>query len=275
MSPGVQASEQPLIQPSELADRLTEVVVCDLRWSLTDASRGRQTYEQGHIPGAVFVDLDVDLSAPPGPAGRHPLPDPEVFGRTLGRLGVSPRDEVVAYDDSGGAIAARLWWMLRAIGHKSSRVLDGGYQAWIAAGQPVEMGWIDPDPRSYAPPARFRGVVRMDALEGKTIVDARAVERYLGEIEPVDDKAGHIPDSLSLPHSGNLDEHGAFLTPQALADRFAGIGDGAVMSCGSGVTSCHNALAMVIAGREMPLVYVGSFSEWSRRDMPVRKGWAP
>ncbi len=267
--------EQPLIHPSELADRLDEFVVCDLRWSLTDPSHGRQTYEEGHIPGAIFVDLDVDLSAPPGLSGRHPLPDPEVFGHTLGRLGIGPESDVVAYDDSGGAIAARLWWMLRAVGHTASRVLDGGYQAWQGADLPVETGWNEPEPTSYPTPRDFRGVVSMSSLEGKTVVDARAGERYRGEIEPVDPKAGHIPGSVSLPHSGNLGVSGAFLTPEKLAKRFAGVGDGAVMSCGSGVTACHNTLAMVAAGREMPLVYVGSFSEWSRRDMPVRTGSAP
>lgn len=271
----VSAPVRPLISPQELADRLHEVVVCDLRWSLTDPSHGRATYEAGHIPGAIFVDLDQDLSAPPGLAGRHPLPQPEDFGHTLGRLGVSPGDEVVAYDDSGGSIAARLWWMLRAIGHDASRVLDGGYQGWVETGGPVEAGWNDRDPAMYPPPRGFRRAVTIDHLAGKLIVDARAEERYRGEYEPVDPKAGHIPGAVNMPHSGNLTPTGAFRTPDELVDRFSSFPDDAVMSCGSGVTACHNALAMVVADREMPLVYVGSFSEWSRKDMPVRTGPMP
>ena len=265
----------PLIGPTELANRLKDLVVCDLRWSLTDPTHGRATYEAGHVPGAVFVDLDRDLSSPPGLKGRHPLPTPGDFGETLGRLGIGPKNEVVAYDDTGGAIAARLWWMLRAIGHTASRVLDGGYQAWVEAGYEVETGWNDPVATSYPPPRAFLGVVGLEGLRGKTVVDARAGERYRGEVEPVDPKAGHIPGAVSLPHADNLTESGEFRTPGQLVERFSSIPDGAVMSCGSGVTSCHNALAMVIAGRQMPLLYVGSFSEWSRRDMPVRTGPAP
>ena len=265
----------PLIGPRELADRIDELVLCDLRWSLTDPTHGRATYEAGHVPGAVFVDLDRDLSAPPGLRGRHPLPAPEAFGKTLGRLGIDPDSEVVAYDDSGGAIAARLWWMLRAIGHSTSRVLDGGYQAWVDAGHEVETGWNEPVAVPYPTPKGYAGVVDLEGLRGKTIVDARAGERYRGEVEPVDPKAGHIPGALSFPHSENLADSGGFLTTEQLVERFSSLPDGAVMSCGSGVTSCHNALAMVVAGRRMPLVYVGSFSEWSRRDMPVRTGSTP
>lgn len=273
--PPLSGHVKPLIDTEELAERLEEVVVCDLRWSLTDPSHGRSTYEEGHIPGAVFVDLDRDLAEHPGLNGRHPLPPVDVFARTLGRLGIGQGDEVVAYDDSGGSIAARMWWMLRAIDHTASRVLDGGYKTWVGAGHPVETGWTDPVPKTYPPPRMFHGVVTIDHLRGKTIVDARSAERYRGDVEPVDPKAGHIPGAINLPHSGNLAESGSFLPPGDLSTRFAPIGDGAVMSCGSGVTSCHNALAMVVAGRDMPLVYVGSFSEWSRRDMPVRTGDAP
>lgn len=269
------AREHPLVRPYELADRLDEVVVCDVRWALTDPSRGRVAYEEAHIPGAIFVDLDRDLSAPPGLNGRHPLPDPEDFAKTLARLGIGPDDEVVAYDDEGGAIAARLWWMLHAIGHAGARILDGGIQAWVAAGHPLETESNDPESVTYPAPSGFRGVVTIEDLERRTLVDARAEERYRGETEPVDPKAGHIPGALNLPHSGNLDDSGTFLEPEVLAKRFASVPDGAVMSCGSGVTSCHNALAMLVAGRDMPLVYVGSFSEWSRRDMPVRTGPEP
>lgn len=264
-----------LITPGELAMRLEEVVVCDLRWSLTDPAHGRGTYEQGHVPGAVFVDLDRDLAARPSLRGRHPLPDVDDFVRSLGSLGISRGDEVVAYDDAGGAVAARLWWMLRSIGHEASRVLDGGYQAWVQGGHAVETGSNLALPATYRPTASFRGVASIDGLRDRQLVDARSPERYRGEVEPVDPKTGHIPGAVNLPHHGNLDSRGTFLSPEELADRYADIEDGAVVYCGSGVTSCHNALAMVIAGRSMPLIYAGSFSEWSRRDMPVRTGAAP
>ena len=266
---------EPLIDADEVARRLDEIVVVDLRWSLTDPARGRQTYEEGHIPGAVFVDLDTDLSAPPGLSGRHPLPAVDEFGETLGRLGITSDDEVVAYDDMSGAIASRMWWMLRSIGHEASRVLDGGFQAWVRAGHPVERGWNDPDPADYSLRRSFQGVVSLDEVRDQQMVDARAPERYTGESEPVDPKAGHIPGAINLPYSGNLDPEGRFLPPDRLRERFRHVADASAMSCGSGVTACHNALAMVQAGRSMPKVYVGSFSEWSRRDMPVKTGPAP
>ena len=265
----------PLIDPDELAGRLEDVRTFDLRWSLTDPHHGRQAYEDGHIPGAVFVDLDADLSTPPGLSGRHPLPSPDAFGKTLGRLGITPKAEVVAYDDMSGAIAARLWWMLRSIGHRASRVLDGGFQAWTRAGHPVETRWNEPEPSDYPIPRSFRGVIDVREVRDHVMVDARAPERYTGATEPVDPKAGHIPGAVNIPYSGNLDPEGRFLPPDRLAERFRDVADGAAMSCGSGVTACHNALAMVVAGRQLPRVYVGSFSEWSRRDMPVKTGSQP
>lgn len=265
----------PLITTDELAARLDEVTLCDLRWSLTDPNHGRASYERGHIPGAIFVDLDEDLSARPGISGRHPLPKVEDFAWTLGRLGISPQDEVVAYDDMGGAVAARLWWMLRSIGHEASRLLDGGFTAWTDAGHPVEIGWNTPELARYPSPRSFHGVVTIEGLANKTLIDAREADRYRGEREPVDPKAGHIPGAINLPHTGNLTSSGEFRPPEELAERFAGIEGQVVVSCGSGVTACHDALAMVLAGKKMPDVYVGSFSEWSRRDMPVRTGTMP
>lgn len=265
----------PLITHDELAQRSGDVALFDLRWAITDPAHGRSAYENGHIPGAVFVDLDKDLSARPGLAGRHPLPSASVFAETLGKLGLRPQDEVVVYDDVSGAIAARMWWMLRSIGHHWSRLLDGGYRAWVDAGLPVEQGWNSPVPAAYPSPEAFRGVVALEGLKGKTLVDARSHERYTGEHEPIDPKAGHIPGALSLPFSGNLTPDGSFLPKEDLAARFAGVGPGAVVYCGSGVTACHEALAMALAGMDMPQVYIGSFSEWSRRDMPVRTGSKP
>lgn len=266
---------RPLISHIELAERLGQVALFDIRWSLTDPGHGRSDYEKGHIPGAVFVDLDRDLSARPGISGRHPLPSVGELAATLGELGVEPEKEVVAYDDAYGAIAARLWWMLRSIGHLASRLLDGGYQTWLNAGHPIEAGSNSPVATHYPTPDSFRGVATMDGLKGRPLVDVRAEERYTGEREPVDPKAGHIPGAISLPYSGNLGDDGTFLSADELERRYADIGSNAIVSCGSGVTSCHAALAMTLAGRDMPYVYVGSFSEWSRRDMPIRTGTAP
>ncbi|MEE9178460.1 MAG: rhodanese-like domain-containing protein, partial [Acidimicrobiia bacterium] len=184
-----------LISNEELASRLGDVRLHDIRWSLTDPNHGRSTYEAGHIPGAVFVDLDTDLSAPPGP-GRHPLPTPDTFARTLGQLGITPGDEVVVYDDMEGVIAARMWWMLQSIGHARSRLLDGGYKTWISMDLPIESGSNNPNVVEYMIPATFEGVVTHDRLRGRVVVDARASERYTGETEPVDPKAGHIPGAI-------------------------------------------------------------------------------
>lgn len=263
-----------LISSEELANRLDDVRLYDIRWSLTEPSHGRSTYEAGHIPGAVFVDLDTDLSAPPG-TGRHPLPTVESFTDTLGQLGVTPGEEVVVYDDMGGVIAARMWWMLQSIGHTRSRLLDGGFKTWISMGLPSESGSNTPEAAKYTTPATFEGVVTHDRLEGRVVVDARALERYTGETEPVDAKAGHIPGAISKPTSGNLGADGRFLQPEFLRARYSDVDAEPVMSCGSGVTACHNALAMVVAGYEMPAVYIGSFSEWSQLDKPVAVGNQP
>ena len=264
----------PLITVDELASRLESIHICDIRWDLTDPDRGRATYEEGHIPGAVFVDLDRDLSAPPGNAGRQPLPDPADFAATLGRLGVRPASHVVAYDDVAGRIAARMWWMLRSIGHDEVQVLDGGYPAWIDAGLDVEDGAVFPAPTDYPAPDGFTGTVSHDQLQGRTVVDARAAERYRGDFEPVDPEAGHIPGAINVPTSVNVDEDERFHDATTLAGIYDGL-ESPVMTCGSGVTACHDALAMVVAGREMPDVYVGSFSEWSRLGFPVTSGPKP
>ncbi|MDX1468359.1 MAG: sulfurtransferase [Acidimicrobiia bacterium] len=263
----------PLIRVPELAGRLDELKLFDVRWSLTEPGHGLAAYRDGHIPGAVFVDLDHDLSAPTG-AGRHPLPDVGAFAGTLGRLGVSPDDEVVVYDDVGGTIAARMWWMLRAIGHGASRVLDGGLSSWVQAGEPLESGERIPSPVDYPTPNRFAGVVTVDQLEGRTVIDARAPERYRGEVEPVDPKAGHIPGAINRPTSDNLAPAGTMKEPVILRKIYEGLED-AVVSCGSGVTACHDALSMMVAGYEMPDLYIGSFSEWSRLDLPVATGPEP
>ena len=264
----------PLITAHELTQILADTSVFDVRWSLTDAEHGRRAYAEGHIPGAVFVDLDVDLAAPPV-EGRHPLPLPAEFTRTLGKLGLNHGDDVVAYDDAGGAVAARMWWMLRSIGHGGEvRVLDGGIQAWIEAGQPLQTDQVLPVPAEYPVVSGFDGVVRHDQLEGRVVADVRAPERYRGEIEPIDPKAGHIPGAVNYPLVGNL-EDGRFRSPEELAERYRDFPDDGIVSCGSGVNACHAALALVVAGRPQPDVYVGSFSDWSRRDLPVATGPEP
>ena len=262
----------PLIGPRELSERLDAVRLFDLRWSLTDPDYGRAEYEDGHIPGAVFVDLDVDLSAESGD-GRHPLPDVETFTKTLGSMGVSSADEVVVYDDVAGAVAARMWWMLRAIGHETSRLLDGGLRAWLDDGLPIATGTVEPNPTDYHLASGFEGVVRHTDLPGRTVVDVRAPERYTGQTEPVDPKAGHIPGAVNIPLGSNL-EGGSFRDGHELAALFADL-DRPVVSCGSGVNACHTALAMLLAGLPMPDVYIGSFSDWSMRDNPVNVGPDP
>lgn len=269
------ARMHPLISVDELDELTNDVVLCDIRWDLTDPAKGRETYEKGHIPGAVFVDLDVDLSAAPGDTGRHPLPEPGEFAATLSSLGVTPDTHVVAYDDVGDRIAARMWWMLRAIGHDRVQVLDGGYQAWIDAGKDIGVGTVTASLAHYPEPRAFSGTVSHDELDQRVVVDARSGERYRGEIEPVDPKAGHIPGAINIPAELNLAQDGRFLLGSELGNVYADVPDGAVVSCGSGVTACHDALAMVVAGRPMPHLYVGSFSEWSRLDLPVNTGPVP
>lgn len=265
----------PLIRVDELAESAGQFHICDLRWELTDPNKGRSTYEAGHIPGAVFVDLDTDLSGPPGDRGRHPLPNVADFAANLGRLGIAPNSHVVVYDDVGGRIAARLWWMLHAVGHHDVRVLDGGYQAWVAAEHEVATGMVSPEPTTYPVPDGFSGVVTRDQLAGRTVIDAREAERYRGDTEPVDPKAGHIPGAVNVPTSQNLDDAGRFRDARDLVTVYADVDQRPVVSCGSGVTACHDALAMVVAGHDMPDVYVGSFSEWSRLDLPVATGPNP
>lgn len=264
----------PLISVDDLAAARERFTICDLRWDLADPDKGRSTYERGHIPGAVFVDLDRDLAGPPGTNGRHPLPDVDEFTATLGRLGIRPESHVVVYDDVGGRIAARMWWMLLSIGHEKVQVLDGGYQAWIDAGSDVGVGTVTPKSARYPTREGFRGVVDHDQLDGRIVVDARAEERYRGETEPVDPKAGHIPGAVNIPTSRNLGSDGRFLDSDSLANTYDGL-VAPVVSCGSGVTACHDALAMVAAGHDMPDVYIGSFSEWSRLDLPVNTGPNP
>jgi thiosulfate/3-mercaptopyruvate sulfurtransferase len=267
----------PLVSVRELATLLGEpdTRIVDCRWSLGDTEAGRRNYTAGHIPGAIYASLDDDLAAPTGP-GRHPLPDPEDFAGWLGRSGIGPDHRVVAYDDAGGAIAARLWWMLRAIGYRRVAVLEGGLQAWERGGQPLS---TDPPQFPHTEPQWAEGgaVVDRDDLIANLgdvqLVDARDPERFRGDSEPIDPVAGHIPTAVNLPHRDNLDTTGRFLSPDMLRRRFtaAGLdpGEEVVVYCGSGVTACHDILAMEIAGFDKVTLYPGSWSDWCTAGYPV------
>lgn len=261
-----------LVSADQLGANLESVRVYDIRWKLGQPGHGLRTYEEGHIPGAIFVDLDSDLSGPPSGA-RHPLPDLADFGATLGRLGLLSTDPVVVYDDVSGMVAARMWWMLTSIGHDRVSLLDGGLDSWKRAGQPLEIGGVKPTPTDYAPARAYTGVVTADDLSGRQVVDVRASDRYTGASEPVDPRPGHIPGAINLPATLNLQE-GRFTEGKRLARLYRGLDD-PVLSCGSGVVACHTALAMVVAGRDMPDIYVGSFSEWSNSDRPIATGAHP
>lgn len=272
-----------LISVPELHSKLGEVSLFDIRWQMDDAHAGHRRYLDGHIPTAVFVDLDKDLSAETGP-GRHPLPDAATFATTLSRLGVGPHSDVVVYDDAGGSIAARMWWMLTAIGHRGAvRVLDGGWAAWSDSGYPADNEDVVPGAAAYPVPARgFQGVVDAETVEAMSgtllLLDARAPERYRGEVEPIDPKAGHIPGALSAPWTDNLTPDGHMQDPASLRRHYEALGAGrrpVVTSCGSGVTACHLALALHIGGLPRPSVYIGSFSDWSTAGKPVVEGPNP
>jgi thiosulfate/3-mercaptopyruvate sulfurtransferase len=237
-----------------------EVRLVDLRWP-----KGREKYDQGHIPGAAFVDLDSELSQPGGP-GRHPLPTEESFAETLARLGVSTDTHVVVYDEGSSAYAARLWFMLRLAGHDRASLLDGGMKAWTAAGLPLttEEPKIQPAARQGLHFDRARIVDRAQVeRRGETpLLDARAQGRYRGEVEPIDKRAGHIPGAFNAPFAENLAPSGLFKPPEELRKLYEKYAS-PIVSCGSGVTACHDAFAIELAGLPPARVYIGSWSDWS------------
>lgn len=248
--------------------------IFDCRCSANDPSVGRKLYLEGHLPGARHADLDQVLAAPPGAhTGRHPLPRTEKLAAWLGDEGVGEETQMVAYDDAGGAFAARLWWLARRLGHEAVAVLDGGMRAWEEAGGELETGEA-PHPASVrfrvgeplAEAADVHEVARIvsHAHPGR-LVDARDRQRYRGENEPIDPVAGHIPGARSRPFKENLDERGRFLPPERLRTRFSALAhdpQSIVHYCGSGVTACHNVLAMEHAGLSGSRLYPGSWSEW-------------
>ena len=261
-----------LAAPAALARDLTGVqgpVVLDVRWRL-GGPPGIDSYREGHLPGAVFIDLDRDLAGPPGPAGRHPLPDPAVFGAAMRAAGVSQHRPVVVYDDRDATAAARGWWLLLYHGHENVRVLDGGYDAWLAAGLQVSRAGPAGKPGDFT--ARPGHMPVLDAAGAESmaraglLLDARAGERYRGEHEPVDAVAGHIPGAVSAPTADNVNPDGTFRSAAELSARFRALGADSGVGpvgayCGSGVTAAHEVLALALAGFPAAL-YVGSWSNW-------------
>jgi thiosulfate/3-mercaptopyruvate sulfurtransferase len=264
----------PVVDADWLTAHADDVVLADVRWYL-DGRSGRDAYEGGHLPGAVFVDLDRWLAAEPSPAqGRHPLPDPEVFARGMSGLGIGDRTTVLAYDDAGGTIAARLVWMLRVTGHDAA-LLDGGLTAWL---EPLSGTSVEREPAAFTtaawPAERLADISDLPAAQH--LVDARQGERFRGEVEPVDARAGHIPGAESLPCRESLDSDGRFLPADELRSRLAAIGispgDDVVSYCGSGVTACHNLLMLEQVGFGPGRLYAGSWSQYAASDLPAATG---
>jgi thiosulfate/3-mercaptopyruvate sulfurtransferase len=272
-----------LISVDELAARLADpaqaasTVVCDCRYYLADHHKGRHEYDEAHIPGALFVDVHTELAGGPG-GGRHPLPTVDDFTRLLGRLGISSATFVVAYNSSGGGTAARLWWMLRSIGHGQVAVLDGGYPAWVASGRPVTAEVVTRDPVDFPTVEAWTGIADADAVAegvalGATLVDSRAHDRFRGENETIDEVAGHIPGAINIFHKDNVAANGRLRPIDELSARFAGIGDSPIVYCGSGVTACHNLLAMSLVGIGRARLYPGSWSDWiTNPERPIAVG---
>lgn len=275
----------PLISVPELQARLTDVVIVDCRFDLMKPAAGEAAYASGHIPGARYAHLDRDLSSPITPTtGRHPLPDPEALALKLGTWGVSNTSTVVAYDADNGMFAARLWWLLRWLGQDRAAVLDGGLKAWLQAQGPMSIE------RHVASEAVFTArrcddmVVSANEVAARVVradwrvLDARADERYRGEVEPIDAVAGHIPGARNHPFALNLNANGQFLPPAELSARYrnslTGVGpEQTIAMCGSGVTACHTLLALEVAGMRGAKLYAGSWSEWIRDPQrPVARG---
>ncbi|MBO9205520.1 MULTISPECIES: sulfurtransferase [Niastella] len=271
----------PLIEITDPAVFDPETIIVDVR----AGADARQRYLAGHLQQAIFATLDDDLASKPAdPAfgGRHPLPSLENFAATLSKWGVTPDSHVIVYDDKAAAMGgARLWWMLRAIGHKKVQVLNGGLKAAINAG--IELSKDDHQPKStaaYPVPAEYSGTADIDEVgeaaksDDRIVIDVRENARYLGQVEPLDLIAGHIPGASNLFYAKNLGEDGKYLSPEELAVLYRDtIGDikpeQVIVHCGSGVTACHTLLGMASAGITEPKLYVGSWSEWSRRDLPI------
>lgn len=261
-------SPRALVQPHDLLAELDgdrPPLVVDVRWTLAGADRA--AYLAGHVPGAVFCDLDADLAAPPGDAGRHPLPSLEQLSAVMRRLGIGPDRDVVVLDGGAGGSAARAWWCLRWVGHERVRVLDGGLAAWVAAGGALEPGEVVPVPAEEVElrPGSMPTVTAEDVLAGAvgTLLDARAPERFRGEVEPVDPVAGHIPGAVNVPTAALQGADGRYLSPDQARGLLRAHGDGSALAayCGSGVTAAQLVLVGHDAGLSIAL-YPGSWSHW-------------
>jgi thiosulfate/3-mercaptopyruvate sulfurtransferase len=272
----------PLVDPDTLAGALassTAPTLLDVRWRL-GGPPGRQAYDEGHLSGARFVDLDRDLAGPPGAGGRHPLPDPAEFTAAMCRCGVDAERDVVVYDEADATAAARAWWLLRYFGHPRVRVLDGGYRAWVGAGHPVVTDEPAPGTGTFRAAPGHLPLLHADSAvelaQRGVLLDARAAGRYRGDTEPIDPVAGHIPGAVSAPTADNVEAAGRLLSVAELRERFASLGaaPGANVGayCGSGVTAAHEVLALTVAGVPAAL-YVGSWSDWiSDPRRPVARG---
>lgn len=284
-SPDVSAATATLLSPERLAELLAageRLCLLDVRWSLTGRS-GRHAYDAGHLPGAVFVDLDVELAGPAGSGGRHPLPDPDAFAAAMRRAGVARADPVVVHDQRDAIAAARLWWLLVDAGHRDVRVLDGGVDGWAAAGQQLSVSAVHQREGDFVAQPGHLPVLDADATatlaRGGVLLDVRTPVRYRGESEPIDPVAGHVPGAVNAPAAELLDADGRFRPAADLARSFAALGaDGRVpvgVYCGSGVTAAHTVFALRLSGVEAAL-YAGSWSEWiTDPNRPVATGEAP
>jgi thiosulfate/3-mercaptopyruvate sulfurtransferase len=274
----------PLTQIADLADRPSQTLL-DVRWQLSTGSQPN-LYASGHIPGAVFVDLDRDLAAPPGERGRHPLPAAEDFQRAMRAAGVNDETPVIVYDDANGLPAARAWWLLRYFGHPQVALLDGGLGAWLAASRPLAEGDEAPgQPGAFEarpgamPVLDVAGAARLAA--SGVLIDARVPERYRGETEPMDPVAGHIPGARNWPMARNLDSDGLFRPRSQLAEDLQAVTGGSGEAeigayCGSGITAAHTVLALEVAGIPGAALYPGSWSEWvTDSSRPVATGDEP
>lgn len=263
-----------LVSTEQLASQLDRWVVIDCRFSLADTGHGRRVYAESHIPGARYAHLDDDLSSPVTPtSGRHPLPDPAAFCAKLGAWGITPETQVVVYDDSYGSMAVRLWWLLRGLGHRQIALLDGNYPKWQREKRPTTAEAPDVTPAHYPVPARVDWGVDAATVEAirtdpaYRLIDARPEQRFSGEVEKIDRVAGHIPGAINWVYEENLDFDGTYLPAAELRTSYEQLLGGVtpenvVHTCGSGVTACHNILAMDVAGLPGSRLYPGSWSEW-------------
>ena len=274
-----------LIAPEQLRAELASAAIVDCRSDLLRPEAGREAYIAGHIPGAVHANLDTDLSGPKSPGtGRHPLPNPTALAIKFGQWGISSTTQVIAYDADNGMYASRLWWLLRWLGHRAVAVLDGGYRAWVGAGLPIDTEipanrsatFVPrPDNSMFVTTAEFTQRI---ASKDWRVLDARAPERFRGDVEPIDPVAGHVPGARNHPFAKNMGTDGHLLAAAELRRSMSAAldsvpSDRAIMMCGSGVTACHNLLALEVAGLSGAKLYAGSWSEWIRdAARPVEKG---